>query len=290
MERHRERAEAALERALPALDTEPKRLHEAMRYAVLNGGKRVRPALVYATAEALGATGPAVDAPACAVEFIHAYSLAHDDLPCMDDDDLRRGNPTCHRRFDEATALLAGDALQSLAFEILSGTEIPSADDTRVSQMIRTLAAASGPSGMAGGQAIDLAAVGQKLSIEQLERMHRRKTGALIRASVRLGALTAVTAQDPCLSSLDTYAANIGLAFQIQDDILDEEGDVQDIGKTPGADRERNKPTYPSLLGLEAAKKRALKLHQDAIASLSKLDAKANTLRELSEYIVNRSQ
>jgi farnesyl diphosphate synthase len=282
---YRERANRALETCLPAADRAPAQLHEAMRYAVLDGGKRVRATLVYATGEAVGADAALLDAPACAVELIHAYSLVHDDLPAMDDDDLRRGKPTCHRAFGEALALLAGDALQTLAFEVLSEG---ASKAQRGMEMIATLAHASGSLGMAGGQAIDLAAVGCELRLDELENMHRHKTGALIRASVRLGALCGDDVGAERLAQLDAYAACIGLAFQVRDDILDVEADTETLGKTQGADIALDKPTYPSLLGLAAAKQKADQLHERAIAELAGFDARADGLRGLSAFIVNR--
>jgi len=282
---YRARANRALEARLPAAHLAPAQLHESMRYAVLNGGKRVRATLVFATGEAVDADAARLEAPACAVELMHAYSLVHDDLPAMDDDDLRRGKPACHRAFGEATALLAGDALQSFAFQVL-------ADDASKAQrgveMVATLARASGSLGMAGGQAIDLAAVGRQLSLDQLENMHRHKTGALIRASVRLGALCGPGVSAAQLEQLDAYAACIGLAFQVRDDILDVESDTETLGKAQGADIARNKPTYPSLLGLEAAKHKAEELHERAIVELAAFDARADALRALSAFIVNR--
>ena len=283
---YRVRANRALEKCLPDALCEPVGLHEAMRYAVLNGGKRVRATLVYATGEAVGADPASLDAPACAVELIHAYSLVHDDLPSMDDDDLRRGKPTCHRAFGEANALLAGDALQTLAFEVLA---LGAARSARGMEMIATLAHASGSLGMAGGQAIDLAAVGRELTLEALENMHRRKTGALIRASVRLGALCGEHVGDERLAELDAYADCIGLAFQVRDDILDVEADTETLGKTQGADMALDKPTYPSLLGLAAARGKAEELHERAMAELAGFDARADALRGLSAFIVNRS-
>lgn len=282
---YRERANRALEACLPPLDPAPAQLHEAMRYAVLNGGKRVRATLVYASGEAVGAQAELLDAPACAVELIHAYSLVHDDLPAMDDDDLRRGKPTCHRAFGEANALLAGDALQSLAFQVLSDG---ASNAQRGMELVATLARASGSLGMAGGQAIDLAAVGGKLTLDELEHMHRHKTGALIRASVRMGALCATDVGNAGLQQLDAYAACIGLAFQVRDDILDVEADTETLGKTQGADMALSKPTYPSLLGLAAAKQKAIELHERAIADLAEFDARADALRALSAFIVNR--
>ncbi len=284
---YRERVRAALDARLPAPTSEPRHLHEAMRYAVLNGGKRVRAVLVYTAGSALNAPLDRLDAPACAVEMIHAYSLVHDDLPAMDDDDLRRGQPTCHRAFDEATALLAGDALQSLAYEILVN-ENPGGAASRDAEMVRTLAHASGSLGMAGGQAIDLAAVGKTLSLAALENMHRHKTGALIRASVRLGALCGDADDKERIDALDGYAGAIGLAFQIRDDILDIEGDTETIGKQSGADLALNKPTYPALMGVEAAKLKAEELHAAALKCLEAFGSEADPLRWLSEFIVRR--
>lgn len=284
-----ERVECALDRRLPAAQIHPARLHEAMRYAVLGGGKRVRPVLVYAAGTALGSDPLALDAPACAVELIHAYSLVHDDLPAMDDDDLRRGKPTCHRAYDEATAILAGDALQALAFHILAHDAQITVDAATRLQMIEDLALASGSRGMVGGQAIDLAAVGRTLDIAELEAMHIHKTGALIRTSVRLGALASGNATAQALARLDHYAKCTGLAFQIRDDVLDIEGDTAVIGKQQGADIARNKPTYPALLGLAGAKERARELHEEAIASLAGFGPAADPLRWLSHYIVDRS-
>jgi farnesyl diphosphate synthase len=245
-----ERCERELDRQLPAPDTAPQRLHAAMRHATLGGGKRIRPLLVYATGTALGASENDLDAPAAAVELVHAYSLVHDDLPAMDDDALRRGRPTLHVAFDEATAILAGDALQALAFDVLANA--PGSDAARVA-MLRALAQASGASGMVGGQALDLDAVGRALDLDGLRRMHAAKTGALIRAAVRLGALAA-GADTPTLQRLDDFADALGLAFQIRDDILDVEGDPGLIGKTAGKDAANAKPTYPAILGMEVAR------------------------------------
>jgi farnesyl diphosphate synthase len=284
---YRERVRVALGARLPAATMEPRRLHEAMRYAVLNGGKRVRAVLVYAAGNTLGAPLARLDAPACAVEMIHAYSLVHDDLPAMDNDDLRRGQPTCHRAFDEATALLAGDALQALAYEVLV-TEKPGLPENRCADMVRTLAGASGSLGMAGGQAIDLDAVGTPMSLQALENMHRHKTGALIRASVRLGALSSDAEDAERTEALDTYASAVGLAFQIRDDVLDIEGDTATIGKKSGADLALNKPTYPAVIGIEAAKLKAQELHTEALRCLESFGTEADPLRWLSEFIVNR--
>ncbi|MEW5973154.1 MAG: (2E,6E)-farnesyl diphosphate synthase [Pseudomonadota bacterium] len=280
------RVETALDHAIPA---EPgpsplARLVEAMRYAALGPGKRVRPFLVYASGDLAGADAAALDAPACALEMIHAYSLVHDDLPAMDDDDLRRGRPTCHRAFDEATAILVGDALQTRAFELLA--EAPGlSTETRIA-MITTLARAAGSQGMVGGQAIDLAAIGQRPDLAALERMHRMKTGALIEASVILGAL-AGNADEAMLERLARYARAIGLAFQVRDDILDVTADSQTLGKTQGKDAAHAKPTYVSLLGLDAAQALAGKLRDEAEAALDGLP-RADHLRALARYIVER--
>jgi len=283
------RNQQALETWLPSAEIQPRRLHEAMRYATLGGGKRVRPVLVYAAGQALGVPPEQLDGAACAVEFIHAYSLIHDDLPAMDDDDLRRGQPTCHKVYDEATAILAGDALQTLAFKVLcKDRKLQASPQTRL-DMIETLAMASGSRGMAGGQALDLAAVGKELDLAQLENMHIHKTGALIRASVRIGALAADGADTARLDALDHYAKCIGLAFQVQDDILDVEGDTETLGKTQGKDQAQEKPTYPALLGLSEAKRMARDLQEEALESLNGLNEQAAPLRWLAEYIVNRS-
>ena len=299
---YRARVHAMLERALPPASQPPRRLHEAMRYAVLKGGKRIRAILVIATGEALRADAGHLERPACAVEFIHAYSLVHDDLPSMDDDDLRRGVPACHRAFDEATALLAGDALQTLAFETLAGDPAPGGTpDTTAGpraapggipagtgEMVRTLAHASGSRGMAGGQAVDLESTGRTLTFEQLEGMHLHKTGALIRASVRLGALGAGAHDPELLARLDEYARCIGLAFQIRDDVLDIESDTERLGKRQGSDAARNKPTYPAILGLEASRAHARALHERALEELEPLGRDAGPLRELAGFIVSR--
>jgi len=259
------RFEEAAARELPAGEAEPRALHGAMRYALLGGGKRIRALLVYAAGEACGAQVAALDAVALAVECVHAYSLVHDDLPCMDDDVLRRGRPTVHIAFDEATAMLAGDALQTEAFRILAEAPLPHA---RTVELVRELARASGPSGMCGGQAIDLAAVGRQLDLHSLERMHRMKTGALLRACVRMGAI-AGDVPAPALLALDRFASAIGLAFQIVDDILDVESDSQELGKTAGKDRAQGKPTYVSALGLEGARLRAADCHAQALDALA---------------------
>lgn len=282
------RVNAALERLFVAPAPELARLYEAMRYSVMNGGKRVRPLLAYAACQALGAAPEQANGAACAVELIHAYSLVHDDLPAMDDDDLRRGQPTTHKAFDEACAILAGDGLQSLAFTALLDTHMNTLDaDTRL-RMVSDLAMAAGPAGMVGGQAIDLGSVGVKLDRTALEYMHRHKTGALIEASVQLGALASGRARPEDLHALNIYARAIGLAFQVQDDILDVEGDTATLGKQSGADAARDKPTYPSLMGLAAAKTYALELRDQAINALRPFDAAAEPLRELARYIVER--
>lgn len=282
------RVEAELEARLPPADAHPRRLHEALRYCVLSGGKRVRPALVYATANSLGVRESAVDGAACAVEFIHAYSLVHDDLPAMDNDDLRRGRPTCHKAFDEATAILVGDSLQVLAFQILaSGSGLPKDPVVRL-QLVELLAAGSGTAGMAGGQALDLAALGRQLSVAEVEEMHNRKTGALIHASVMMAAACAPNLAPTIKESLDSYAQDIGLAFQIQDDLLDIEGDAQLLGKTTGADQANNKPTYPSVAGIEPARRRMHELHSRALSSLQALGPAAAPLAALSNWLVLR--
>lgn len=264
------------------------RLYEAMRYSVMNGGKRVRPLLVYATCEALGAAVDKAHGAACAVELIHAYSLVHDDLPAMDDDDLRRGQPTTHKAFDEACAILAGDGLQSLAFSALADERLSDLAPLTRLEMVRTLAHAAGPAGMVGGQAIDLGSVGKQLGQAALERMHRHKTGALIEASVRLGALASERATAEELAALQRYAQAVGLAFQVQDDILDVEGDTATLGKRQGADIARDKPTYPALLGLGAAKGYAAHLRDQALDALRPFDTAAEPLRDLARYIIER--
>ena len=282
------RVNAALERLFVAPAPELARLYEAMRYSVMNGGKRVRPLLAYAACEALGAAPEQANGAACAVELIHAYSLVHDDLPAMDDDDLRRGQPTTHKAFDEACAILAGDGLQSLAFSALLDPTLNTLDAETRLRMVSTLALAAGPAGMVGGQAIDLGSVGLKLDQTALEYMHRHKTGALIEASVQLGALASGRAQPADLQALSVYARAVGLAFQVQDDILDVESDTATLGKRQGADVARDKPTYPALMGLEQAKSYALELRDQALAALRPFDAAAEPLRELARYIVER--
>ncbi len=286
LESYRARIEQALDTCLPPTKTPPTRLHEAMRYAVLGGGKRIRPVLVYATGEAVGVALDTLDAAACAVELIHAYSLIHDDLPAMDNDDLRRGRPTCHKAFDEATAILAGDALQPLAFQIL-------AQKTSVSETIRLrwidrLAQAAGSRGMAGGQMMDMQAVGCELSLAELENMHIHKTGALIRASVLMGAVAQPDLAIQQFECLEHYANCIGLAFQIRDDILDVTGDTHTLGKSAGADASLQKPTYPSLLGLAGARGHAESLCNDALTALEAFGTSAEALRYIARYIVAR--
>ena len=282
------RVDATLDKWLPQAELNPTRLHQAMRYAVLAPGKRVRPILVYATASALGINLQQVDGAACAVEIIHAYSLIHDDLPAMDDDDLRRGRPTCHRQFDEATAILAGDALQALAFYIISHDASMTENATARLQMIEKLSLFSGSRGMAGGQAIDLEAVGKTLNIAELETMHIHKTGALIRTCVQLAAHSTDKLNTEQLKALDSYAKCIGLSFQVQDDILDVTGDTATLGKTQGSDSERNKPTFPSVIGLQASHEKAQELHQNALQALSIFGEEADILRYISAWFVER--
>ncbi|MDE2234827.1 MAG: (2E,6E)-farnesyl diphosphate synthase [Gammaproteobacteria bacterium] len=284
------RIESVLDHWLPPAHKPPVRLHQAMRYAVLGGGKRLRPMLIYAAGETLKVPAVQLDGPAAAVEMIHAYSLVHDDLPAMDDDDLRRGRPTCHKAYDVATAILAGDALQVLAFQVLA--EDP---NMRVSsqvrlEMIHNVAVASGSAGMAGGQAMDLSSSGRQLGLAELELMHIHKTGALIRASVLLAAQSSPGLETDKLNALDRYAKCAGLAFQIRDDILDVEGETATLGKRTGADASRNKPTYPSVLGLEESHRHALDLHRAALAALAPFGDSAEALAWLSEYFVVRSQ
>ncbi|MBY4948779.1 polyprenyl synthetase family protein [Cupriavidus respiraculi] len=280
------RTEGALAAALPPAGTLPARLHEAMRYAALGGGKRIRPLLVHAAGELTGADATACDAAACAVEMIHAYSLVHDDMPCMDDDDLRRGRPTVHKAYDEPTALLVGDALQTQAFAVL--VEAPGLEAPARLRLVGELARASGSLGMAGGQAIDLQHVGLAMTLEELETMHRMKTGALLRASVRMGALCG-SVDEAGLAALDRYAAAIGLAFQVVDDILDVTADTATLGKTAGKDAEHDKPTYVSLLGLDQARALAATLRTQAHDALAAFDGRAGRLAELADLIVLRT-
>ena len=281
------RMESALGRLLPAAQVLPARLHEAMRFATLEGGKRVRPLLAFAAGEASGAESGRLEIVAAAVEMIHAYSLAHDDLPCMDDDVLRRGKPTAHVQFGEATALLAGDALQSLAFQLLA--EHPVADDASVRlEMIRVLAAAAGSRGMAGGQQIDLEATGKALTVPELELMHIHKTGALIRAAVLLGAYCGKKLDESLMKTLDRYAKSIGLAFQVVDDVLDCDSSTATLGKTAGKDARQGKPTYVSAMGLAAARRLAQELRGEAHAALEPLGAAGRRLGELADFVVLR--
>lgn len=280
-----ERVEAALEHYLPSEKTVPEQLHEAMRYAVLGGGKRVRPLLCHAAGELTGARAECLDAAAVSLEMIHVYSLVHDDMPCMDDDALRRGKPTVHVKYDEPTALLVGDALQSQAFITLTADVLSPAQQA---SLVRELAVASGSVGMAGGQAIDLASVGHALTRPQLETMHRMKTGALLRASVRMGALAGEAPGPDALKSLDTYAAAVGLAFQVVDDILDVTTDSATLGKTAGKDAKDGKPTYVSIIGLDASRALAQQLRHDAHAALTPFGARAQRLAELADLVVDR--
>lgn len=269
---------------LPTENTEPQNLHKAMHYAVLNGGKRIRPLLMYATGEIFNIPLKKLDPAASAVEMIHCYSLVHDDLPAMDNDDLRRGQPTCHKAFDEATAILAGDALQSLAFKILTENNTPEI----ALKMLITLADACGSDGMAGGQALDLQAVGKKLTLQQLETLHRLKTGALIRASIKLPAIIAECSTKQA-TALDKFANDIGLAFQIKDDILDIESTTETLGKRQGADIAHNKTTYPLLVGMQTAKQQVKTLHENANKQLQIFGNQANSLKLLADYIVERN-
>ncbi len=282
------RAEQALDACLPHSAGSPAPLREAMRYAVLGGGKRLRPLLVYATGRALGHDAPSLDALACAVELIHAYSLIHDDLPAMDNDALRRGRPTCHVAFGEAMAILAGDALQALAFELLASDPALGAQPATLVDMLRVLGRACGAEGMAGGQALDLAAVGYGLSLPELEHMHACKTGALIRAAVQLGALAA-GADIAIQQALANYAHALGLAFQVRDDILDVEGESRVLGKTVGKDAAANKPTFPSIIGLAAARARLEELTDSALQAIAPLGVRAALLRELAVYSAVRT-
>jgi len=287
---YRERIERVLERALPLSGSDSTRLIEAMRYSALGGGKRLRPTLVYTTGVALGASLESLDDPAAAVELIHVYSLIHDDLPAMDDDDLRRGRPSCHKAFDEATAILAGDALQAVAFERLAGPADQSPDEAiRRLTMVRLLAGGIGTAGMAGGQAIDLESVGRTLDVPALQRMHRLKTGALIETSVLLGAAAAGVLSGPTWQALHEFGAAIGLAFQIQDDILDVTGTTDTIGKIAGADAAHDKPTYTSLIGLEGAKAAAEAQRARAHAALAPLGAAGKGLAALADFVIGRA-
>lgn len=288
-----DRANDALRRFIAPLPFQNTPLVDAMQYGALLGGKRLRPFLVYATGNMFSVSMTTLDAPAAAVECIHAYSLMHDDLPAMDNDDLRRGQPTCHIKFGEASAILAGDALQTLAFSILSDAPMTEVSDRDRLAMLSELASASGVAGMCGGQALDLEAEGQQVNLERLERIHRHKTGALIRAAVRLGALSAGEQGRKALPLLDKYAECIGLAFQVQDDILDVVGDTATLGKRQGADQQLGKSTYPALLGLEQAQKKASDLIAEARQSLTVLAAQSldtTALEALADYIILRDK
>jgi geranylgeranyl diphosphate synthase type II len=288
LEAWRERMERALARRLPPANEVPARLHEAMRYCVLGGGKRVRPALVFATAQTVGLSEDEVEAAACAIELIHVYSLVHDDLPAMDDDDLRRGRPTCHKAYDEATAILVGDALQPLAFQLLvRDAALPAAPAIRL-RLVDLLSEASGTHGMAGGQAIDLEVQGRKLDIAQVEDMHARKTGAIIRASVLMAAECAPQLATHLYAALNRFATAIGLAFQIQDDLLDVIGDVSTLGKATGADREHAKPTHPAVIGIAASQERVHLLHNEALDALVPFGERAAPLRSLAHWLLSR--
>ncbi|MEY4768925.1 MAG: hypothetical protein RL637_1564 [Pseudomonadota bacterium] len=283
-----QRVEIALDQRLPASHLLPQRLHQAIRYSTLDGGKRLRPFLTYCTGKVIGVPESILDSVACAVELIHVYSLIHDDLPAMDNDDLRRGKPTNHVAFDEATAILAGDGLQALAFEILACDPSLTVSAEQRLKMVAILAKASGSQGMVGGQAIDLHSVGKTLTVAELENMHIYKTGALIRASVTLACLARADLDPILAKKLDHYAKCIGLSFQVKDDILDEESDTATLGKTQGKDQHQNKPTYPALLGLAVAKRKAIELHQQALNSLIDIGSEADLLRDLSWYIIER--
>ncbi|WMT15909.1 MULTISPECIES: (2E,6E)-farnesyl diphosphate synthase [Serratia] len=286
-----QRSDRALLGYIAPLPFNDGKMVEAMRHGALLGGKRLRPFLVYATGQMFGLSLENLDAPAAAVECIHAYSLIHDDLPAMDDDDLRRGQPTCHIKFGEANAILAGDALQTLAFSILADADMPDVAVRDRLAMISELAKASGVAGMCGGQSLDLEAEGKQIDLQALEQIHRHKTGALIRAAVRLGALAAGEPGRAALPELDRYAAAIGLAFQVQDDILDVVGETEKIGKRQGSDQQLGKSTYPALLGLDSAKLKAWDLYQEALAALDSLATQSyNTapLRALANFIIER--
>src|SRR3990172_8484403 len=279
--------EDVLHELLPRAEVAPQRLHEAMRYAVLDGGKRVRPLLVFAAGELVDADTARLNIAAAAVELIHAYSLVHDDMPCMDDDVLRRGKPTCHVQYDEATALLVGDSLQTLAFQLLAEHRLND-EAARQLEMVKLLALASGSRGMAGGQAIDLASVGKSLTLPELEFMHIHKTGALIRAAILLGAYCGSRLEAAQMDRLDRFGKLIGLAFQVVDDVLDCEADTATLGKTAGKDADNGKPTYVSLLGIQGARDMAQRLHREALESLAEFGGAAQRLRELADFIVLR--
>ncbi|WP_409420781.1 (2E,6E)-farnesyl diphosphate synthase [Pseudaeromonas sp. ZJS20] len=286
---YRQRVDGQLQAQLNALPELAPRLKAAMSHGLLLGGKRVRPFLVYAVGRMLGIADEVLDAPAAAIECIHAYSLIHDDLPAMDDDDLRRGHPTVHKAFDEASAVLAGDALQTLAFSLLTDGPMSGITPAQRLAMVSALAKASGYLGMCGGQALDLAAEGQRVPLAQLEQIHRHKTGALIECAVTLGALCQAEMTPATLMALQRYASAIGLAFQVQDDILDIVGDTQTLGKPQGSDLALDKSTYPSLLGLEAAQALARQLHDQALSALAELPYDTHILHAFADYIVERN-
>jgi farnesyl diphosphate synthase len=282
------RMEQALASRLPGADEVPTRLHAAMRYSVLGGGKRIRPALVFATGRTLGLADEQVEAAACAIELVHVYSLVHDDLPAMDNDDLRRGRPTCHKAYDEATAVLVGDALQPLAFQLLARDPQLPADPAIRLKLIDLLAEASGTFGMAGGQAIDLSVQGQAIGITEVEQMHARKTGALIKVSVMMAAACVPTLSAALSQNLGRFATAVGLAFQIQDDLLDVLGDVSTLGKATGADSARAKPTYPAVIGVAASQQRMQRLHDEALDALTAFGTRADPLRLLAQWLLKR--
>lgn len=280
---YRYRLESFLDQVLPSSSTKPETLHQALRYSTLNAGKRLRAVLVYLVGEMYNARLEELDVPAAAVELVHAYSLVHDDLPCMDDDDLRRGKPSCHKAYDEATAMLVGDALQSLAFELLGSLE-----NGKSTVLTRTLARASGSLGMAGGQALDLQAAGKVTDLESLQQIHSMKTGALIEAAVLMGAYTAGISDNGQIKLLSGYARALGLGFQIHDDILDVVSDTATLGKKTGADEINGKATYPGLIGLDAAKQAARDAYQQADAALMQLPKNTQKLQMLADYAINR--
>ena len=282
------RVEAFMDRALPGPDRTPVRLHEAMRYAALSGGKRIRPLLVYAAGECLGVAPDALDVPAAAIEFIHSFSLVHDDLPAMDNDDLRRGQPTTHRKFDEATAILAADALQPLAFEIIANA--PALSPSQIAGLVALISGACGSLGMTGGQAIDLASEGKQLSVNELAELHGLKTGALIGASVLAPCILAEDLDDAGYAAMKRFSGEIGLAFQIRDDLLDVEGETAVIGKPAGSDEALKKATWPALFGVEESRRRCAELLASAISGLDPLGASADPLRFLAHYIVERQR
>jgi geranylgeranyl pyrophosphate synthase len=283
----RDRVENKLDRVLPPAATSPVRLHEAMRYSVLGGGKRIRPVLVYATGAALDVMAEQLDGPAAAIELMHAFSLVHDDLPAMDDDDLRRGKATTHIKFDEATAILAADAMQPLAFSVLATDAAMACNPETRLQLINLLAKACGSTGMTGGQSIDLGAEGEQLDEQQLENMYQLKTGRLLQASITSAAYCA-KADEAVIGMLDRFANNLGLAFQIRDDVLDIEGETQTIGKQQGADINRDKATWPALFGIEAAKQKTAELLDNALAQISGFGPQAEPLRKVAKFIVQR--